>query len=73
MLSGPSALESSSAQMSWRLPVFSSMTTIGAFFLNACDMSVSGAGFVCFSASGVSRPGTRATIVLPGLNPSLRS
>ncbi len=66
-------MESSSAQMSWRFLVFSSMTTIGARFLNACDMSVSGAGLVCLSASGVSSPGTRATIVLPGLKPSLRS
>jgi hypothetical protein len=73
VFAGLSAFESSSTQMSWRFPVFSSIRTTGARLRNACDMSVSGAGLVSCSACGVSSPGTFATIMLPGLKPSLRS
>src|ERR1700752_1220945 len=66
------ALESSSAQITRRLRVAASMTTIGAPGFSACDMSVSGAGLVLFMAIGLSRPGTRTTMSLPGLNPSFR-
>src|SRR6476620_1952265 len=58
--------------MRCRLPVFASITTMGAAGLNAWDRSVSRAGFVLLSAVGLSSPGMRATIMLPGLNPSLR-
>ena len=67
------AFESSSAQISWRLPVFASMTTIGAPGSNAFDISASETGLVFSNAVGLSRPGTRTTIPLPGLKPSLRS
>src|SRR5262245_61018855 len=66
------AVESSSAQISWRLPVLASMTTIGAPGLNALDMSVKRTALVLLNALGLSRPGTRTTIMLPGLKPSLR-
>ena len=72
MFAASGALESSSAQISRRSWVWASMTTIGAFGLNASDMSVSGAGFVCWRAAGLSSPGTRTTMALPGLKPSFR-
>ena len=65
---GPVAWESSSAQISWRLPVLASITTIGARLAKAADM------FTCGTARLVrrSRPGTTVTIVWPGLKPSER-
>ena len=69
---GSLAFESSSAKIRCRLPVFALITTMGAVGLNAWDMSVSRTGFVLLSAVGLSSPGMRATIMLPGLNPSLR-
>ena len=67
------AFESSSDQISWRLPVAWSITTIGWRLANARAMLVSGTAPVRFIAAWVSSPGTWSRIALPGLNPSLRS
>ena len=65
---GRSAWESSSAQISWRLPVFASITTIGALRANARAMFVTGTAPLRRRSS----PGTRVTTIWPGLKPSER-
>ena len=67
------ALASISAQISWRLPVAWSITTIGWRLASERLMSVSGTAPVRFSAAALSSPGMWTTIELPGLNPSLPS
>ena len=54
---GVDAFESSSAQISWRLPVSASITTIGWSGSKERAMSVIGTAPVCANASGVSMPG----------------
>ena len=71
VLPGLEALASSSDQISWRCPVAASISTIGWFGANAWSMSVSGTAPVFWKAVGLSRPGTRVTMLSPGLKPSL--
>ena len=65
MSAGLLAFESSSDQISWRLPVRALMTRIGWFRSKLRPMSVIGTAPVLANASGVSRPGTFVTIGAP--------
>ena len=56
----------SSDQISWRLPVLASMTTIGCLRLSERPTSVTGAAPERFRSS----PRTSVTMICPGLNPS---
>ena len=49
-----------------------SISTIGWFGAKAWSMSVSGTAPVFWKAVGLSSPGTRVTMLSPGLKPSLR-
>ncbi len=65
---GRSACASSSAQISRRLPLFASITTIGALRANALAMFVTGTARLRRRSSR----GTRVTTIWPGLKPSER-
>jgi hypothetical protein len=63
---------SSSAQISWRLPVFASISTTGWRRSRLAPMSVIGTIPLRSNARRLSSPGIRTVICWPGLNPSAR-
>src|SRR5690242_19103465 len=63
---------STSAQMSWRLPLFSSITTIGELLRSERKTSLTVGAWMRASLDGVLRPGTLTRIGAPGLKPSAR-
>ena len=69
---GDVAFESSSAQISWRLPVRALIDHDRRVAVVGPRQVVTGTAPVCAIAAGVSSPGTFSTIGWPGLNPSER-
>src|SRR5215212_2092417 len=66
------ALESSSAQTGWRLPVRALKTTTGERPRRLARRSASPGSLLAASAAALSSPGTLTMIIEPGLKPSAR-